>query len=180
MSDFYTEISDKITAFIKEQSIFFVATAAESSRINLSPKGTDSFRVFGPNLVGYMDFTGSGNETSAHIKHDGRVTVMLTSFTRNPLILRLYGQGRVARPGSAEFEEYIGAFPEGKGVRQIIFIDVETVQTSCGYGVPEMDLVKERPTMRRWAEKKGADAILEYQQTKNAVSIDGLDSGLND
>lgn len=160
--------------------MFFTASACATGRINLSPKGMDSFRVLGPNLCGYLDVTGSGNETSAHLKNDGRITIMFNSFTRNALILRLYGKGRVVRPHHEGFAELAAKFPELPGARQIILIDVESVQTSCGYGVPEMELKSERQTLRKWAEGKGEDGIEVYQREKNAVSIDGFDAGLMD
>ncbi|UTW58207.1 pyridoxamine 5'-phosphate oxidase family protein [Kordiimonas sp. SCSIO 12603] len=180
MADFFDHILDKHADFIAQQPMFFTATACSEGRINLSPKGMDSFRVLNANLVGYLDVTGSGNETSTHLKHDGRITIMFNSFTRNPLIYRIYGRGRVARVGSAEYQTYASEFPEIPGVRQIILIEVESVQTSCGYGVPEMEVKAERPTMVRWAESKGEEGVLAYQQEKNVVSIDGLDTGLND
>ncbi len=180
VADFFDKILDKHADFIAKQPLFFTATACNEGRINLSPKGMDSFRVLSPSLCGYMDVTGSGNETSAHLRHDGRITIMFNSFTRNALIYRIYGKGRVVRAGTEEFEKYAPQFPELIAARQIILIDVESTQTSCGWGVPEMEVTSERDTMRKWAEGKGPDGVLEYQQNKNAVSIDGLDTGLND
>lgn len=180
MAAFFEKLEDKHVAFIQRQSMFFIATAAQNSRINLSPKGLDSFRVFSSNLVGYLDLTGSGNETAAHIKADGRVTVMFNSFDRDALIMRLYGRGRVVLPTQAEYAEYRSAFPDFSGERQIILIDVECVQTSCGYGVPQMELVQERPTLEKWIEKKGIQGIKDYQRERNIVSIDGLETGLKD
>lgn len=178
MPDFHDHITDKLAGFIAEQPMFFVATATADSRINLSPKGMDTFRVLDANTVCYLDMTGSGNETAAHIKHDGRITLMFNSFARNALILRLYGRGRVARPGTPDFEAHIGRFDPQVGIRQIIFVDVETVQTSCGYGVPEMALVRPRPALSKWAENKGADGIRDYWGEKNVTSIDGLETGI--
>lgn len=178
MADFFDYITDKLKAFIEEQPVFFVATAAPGSRINLSPKGMDSFRVLSPKRVAYLDLTGSGNETAAHLKHDGRITVMFNSFSRNALILRLYGRGHIARPGSAEFEADIGRFPTFPGIRQIIFIDVDSAQTSCGYGVPEMALQRQRAAMAKWAESKGVEGVQAYWGEKNVVSIDGLETGI--
>jgi len=180
VADFFDHITDKHAEFIAAQPVFFTATAAEGARINLSPKGMDCFRVLSPDLCGYLDVTGSGNETSTHLKHDGRITLMFNSFTRNALIYRIYGKGRVARKGSDEYAKLIDQFEELPGARQIILIDVESTQTSCGYAVPEMELKAERQTLKKWAEKKGEAAILEYQATRNAVSIDGLDTGLNE
>jgi predicted pyridoxine 5'-phosphate oxidase superfamily flavin-nucleotide-binding protein len=180
MADFFDHITDKHAEFIAAQPIFFTASACATGRINLSPKGMDSFRVLGPNLCGYLDVTGSGNETSAHLKNDGRITIMFNSFTRNALILRLYGKGRVVRPHHEGYAALAAKFPELPGARQIILIDVESVQTSCGYGVPEMELKAERQTLKKWAEGKGEDGIQVYQREKNAVSIDGFDAGLMD
>ncbi|MEM8937281.1 MAG: pyridoxamine 5'-phosphate oxidase family protein [Pseudomonadota bacterium] len=179
MADFYDQLNDELTAFIGAQSMFFVATAAPSGRINLSPKGLDTFCVLDPKTCAYLDLTGSGNETAAHIKHDGRMTIMFNSFDKKPLILRLYGNGRVAGKETADFKANIDRFPETPGVRQIIFIDVETVQTSCGYAVPEMTLVKPRPVLERWATAKGPTGIVDYQRENNLTSIDGLDTGLS-
>lgn len=180
MADFFDHITEKHAEFIKEQPLFFTATAAEGARINLSPKGMDSFRVLSPTLCGYLDVTGSGNETSTHLKHDGRITIMFNSFSRNALIYRIYGKGRVVRKGTDEYADLVGNFEELPGARQIILVDVESTQTSCGYAVPEMELKSERQTLKKWAEKKGADGILQYQAEKNALSIDGMDTGLND
>lgn len=180
MADFFDHITDKQAEFVSQQPMFFTATATEGARINLSPKGMDCFRVLSPNLCGYLDVTGSGNETSAHLKHDGRITIMFNSFTRNALIYRIYGKGRVVRKGTNEYAELVGNFEELPGARQIILVDVESTQTSCGYAVPEMELKGERQTLKKWATGKGDEKIVEYQQQKNAVSIDGLDTGLND
>ncbi len=180
MAEFFDHITDKHAEFIAQQPMFFIATACAEGRINLSPKGMDCFRVLSPNLCGYMDMTGSGNETSTHIKHDGRVTIMFNSFTRQTLIYRLYGKGRVVRSGTPEFEKLKDKFPSLPGARQIILMDVESTQTSCGYAVPVMELQSERQTLVKYTENLGEDGIKEYQQKKNALSIDGLDTGLND
>lgn len=175
MAEFYDHIPDKLAAFIAEQPMFFVATATADSRVNLSPKGMDSFRVLGQNKAAYLDLTGSGNETAAHLQHDGRITVMFNSFTRSALILRLYGRGINIMPDDPEWPELAQHFPDYPGTRQIIVIDVEQVQTSCGYAVPEMELVRERPTLIKWAEKHGPDGLADYRRDNNRVSIDGLE-----
>ncbi|SDE23104.1 pyridoxamine 5'-phosphate oxidase family protein [Kordiimonas lacus] len=180
MADFFDHITDKHKAFVEDQPMFFTATACAEGRINLSPKGMDCFRVLGPKLCGYLDMTGSGNETSAHIRNDGRITLMFNSFTRNALIYRVYGRGRVVRPHHPEFAELKPHFPDLPGARQIILVDVESTQTSCGYAVPEMELVAERQTLKKFAEGRGEDGIRDYQQQKNLVSIDGFETGLND
>jgi len=181
MAEFFDHITDKHAKFVADQPMFFIATATKEGRINLSPKGMDCFRVLSPTLCGYLDLTGSGNETAAHIKHDGRVTFMFNSFTRNALIYRIYGKGRVLRAGTSGYESLKDIFPTSlPGARQIILLDVESTQTSCGYGVPEMDLKAERSTLIKSTEKLGEEGILEYQQKKNTRSIDGLDTGLNE
>jgi len=173
-------LTPKQIEFIEAQPVFFVGTAAAEGRVNVSPKGMDTLRVLDERRVLWLNLTGSGNETSAHIKHDGRVTVMFNSYSRNPLILRLYGQGRVVRPGHEDYPELAQHFRTVTGSRQIIVVDVESVQTSCGYSVPLMELKGHRDTLERYWQNKGADAALETQQNRNAESIDGFDTGLND
>ncbi len=178
MAEFFDQLSDKLIAFINEQPMFFVATAAAEGRINLSPKGMDTFRVINPTRCAYLDLTGSGNETAAHLKADGRITFMFNSFGGTPLILRLYGTGAVARPGTEAFDEHISRFPTLPGARQLIFMDIASVQTSCGFAVPEMSLVSERDTLARWADSKGPEGIADYQRDRNLKSIDGFETGL--
>ncbi len=178
MADFFDQLSPEHIAFIERQPMFFVATAASSGRINVSPKGYDTFRVIDPKTCAYLDLTGSGNETAAHLKHDGRITVMFNSFEKKPLIMRLYGHGRVAAAGSDAFAVHIGKFPEIAGVRQLIFIDIDNLQTSCGYAVPQMEMVQERPILKQGAQAKGQEGVREYQRQKNMVSIDGFETGL--
>lgn len=178
MADFFDKLEDKHIEFIREQPMFFVATAAEGARINLSPKGMDTFRVIDPSMCAYLDLTGSGNETAAHIKHDGRITFMFNSFGQLPLILRLYGQGRVAEQGSADWQHYARLFPEMHGARQLIFMDIDSVQTSCGYAVPKMEVIEERQMLTTWAERKSDAELDAYRQKNNMTSIDGLQTGL--
>ncbi len=180
MADFFDHITDKHADFIAEQPMFFTATACATGRINLSPKGNDSFRVLSPSLCGYLDMGGSGNETAAHIKNDGRLTIMFNSFTRNALIYRLYGRGKVVRPHHPGYDELREKFPDGIMARQIILLEVESTQTSCGYGVPLSDGMQHRDTLQKWVESKGEEKILEYQQKNNLVSIDGFETGLNE
>lgn len=179
MAQFFDRLNESLREFIGEQPIFFVATAPHDGRINLSPKGMDTLRCLDDSRVAYLDLTGSGNETAAHLKDDGRITVMFCSFTRRASILRLYGVGRTVPAGSAEWESLIGLFPELPGARQLIVIDIRSVQTSCGYAVPEMTFVRERQTLRKWAEGKGETGLAEYRQAKNVVSIDGLPTDLD-
>ena len=178
MARFYTELNDSHRSFIERQHIFFTATAPASGRINLSPKGMDSFRVLDNKTAGYLDLTGSGNETAAHLRENERFTLMFCSFEGDPLILRLYGQGRVIRRQDADWADRRPAFPDLPGERQIILMHIESVQTSCGYAVPLMDYRGERDTLARWAVKKGTRGLLDYWREKNCVSIDGLPTGL--
>ncbi|MBX3491487.1 MAG: pyridoxamine 5'-phosphate oxidase family protein [Parvibaculum sp.] len=181
MAKQFPSLAPEHRGFIERQHIFFTASATRDSRINLSPKGLDGFRVTGDNEVCYLDHTGSGNEAAAHLKADGRLTIMFCAFDGPPMILRLYGRGRVARKGTAEYARYLESFFEGRepaGARQIVVMDVELVQTSCGFGVPLYDYKEERPSLIRWAEAKGDEGIAGYWQEKNRVSIDGLPTGV--
>ncbi len=171
----FDRIGDDLAAFIAEQPLFFVASAPlAGGHVNLSPKGLDTLRVIDPVTVAYLDMTGSGNETSAHTAENGRLTMMFCSFGARTMILRLYGNARTVLPEDEEFARLRPRFPELPGARQIIVLDVDRVQTSCGYAVPRMDNPRQRDTLVRWAENKGPDGIDEYQQRKNVVSIDGL------
>ena len=179
MADFFTEIDDSHKKFITAQAMFFVATApSKGGRVSLSPKGLDSFRVLNPHQVAYLDITGSGNETAAHTLDNGRITVMFCSFTRNPLILRIYGKGRSIQPGDGDWPDLYRQFPAEAGARQIMLIEVESLQTSCGYGVPLYELASERDTLSRWADSKTPKELEAYRQKNNATSIDGLPTGL--
>lgn len=167
--------------FIAAQHVFFTATAAAGSHINLSPRSTDMLRVIGDNAVVYLDRTGSGNETAAHVKADGRLTIMLCAFEGPPLILRLYGQGRAIKRGSAEYAALLTEYfadTEPLGARQMMRLDFDLVKTSCGYGVPFHNYVGERPTMDKWAASKGVEGIEAYWSQKNRESMDGLPTGL--
>lgn len=170
------QITDELRTFIESQPMFFVATAPLSAegRVNVSPKGLDTFAVLSPSRVAYLDLTGSGNETAAHLLENGRITFMFTSFAGAPRILRLYGMGLVVLPDDDEWSElrlHFGAVP---GARQIIVADVDRVQTSCGFGVPLMEHRGSRDTLMRWAEAKGDAGLIAYRAQKNVVSIDGL------
>jgi hypothetical protein len=174
MAQFYESISPARAEFIRTQPVFFVATAAKEGRVNCSPKGMDTLRVLNERTVAYLDLTGSGAETSAHLLHDGRLTIMFCSFGQKPLVLRLYGRGEAVRPVDPAWAELIGHFEQIPGQRQIIVLHVESVQTSCGFAVPRMELVEPRQMLADWANKKGEAALTEYRAKKNAVSIDGL------
>jgi len=167
-------INKRIQKFISEQKIFFVATATGDSRINLSPKGMDSFRVINEKRVLWLNLTGSGNETAAHLYADGRITVMFCAFEGAPMILRLYGKGKVINPNDAEWDESVALFPKLAGTRQIIDIEIDLVQTSCGMSIPYYDFKEERLQLDDWAKGKGQDGIKEYWKDKNEQSIDGI------
>lgn len=174
------EVTAELERFIARQPLFFVASAplAPEGHVNLSPKGLDTFRVLSPRQVAYLDLTGSGNETSAHVAENGRITVMFCSFSGRPLILRLFGRGQVVLPGAPRWAELAGRFPEHPGARQIVVVDVARVQTSCGYGVPTMEEARQRDTLPRWIESKGPEALRAYRREKNVESIDGLPTPL--
>ncbi|RDH92273.1 MAG: pyridoxamine 5'-phosphate oxidase family protein [endosymbiont of Seepiophila jonesi] len=174
----YDSINDKLVDFIIRQQIFFVATAAVDGRINLSPKGMDSLRVVSPNQVVWLNLTGSGNETAAHLLESDRMTLMFCAFDADPKILRLYGQAAVHHEGSAEWDAHIGRFPGLPGARQIVVMDVDLAQTSCGFGVPLFEFQGDRDTLKEWANNKGEEGIREYWLKRNSVSLDGKPTGM--
>ena len=169
-------ISADLARWISEQPMFFVATAPSGSdgHVNLSPKGLAGLAILGPRRVAYLDLTGSGVETIAHLRDNGRITIMFCAFTGPPRICRLHGRGTVHALGSERFDALRPEFPDLPGARAVIEIDVTRVSTSCGYAVPRMDLVEERDNLTRWADHKGKDGLVEYRETTNATSIDGL------
>ena len=170
----YDHINKRIEKFIAAQKIFFVASATDQSRINLSPKGMDSFRVLNKNKVHWLNLTGSGNETAAHMSADGRITIMFCAFEGAPMILRLYGKGKVINPNDENWSAAVSNFPTLAGTRQIIEIDIEMVQTSCGMSIPYFDFKEERLQLDDWAKQKGEEGIKDYWKEKNEVSIDGI------
>ncbi len=162
-------------SFIAEQSMFFVATAPrEGGRVNVSPKGYDSFRVLGANQVCYVDLTGSGAETIAHLRDNGRITFMFCAFEGKPNVVRLYGSGRYVQPGDPEFTSLVDGFPQHSGIRAIVIADIDRSSTSCGYSVPFMDYVEDRPRLEESLAAKDDDELDRYRAEKNTVSIDGL------
>lgn len=177
MAKFYNELNQTIRDFIDRQKVFFTATAPKSGRINLSPKGMDTFRCIDDHTVAYLDLTGSGNETAAHLLDDGRITIMFCSFDKKPLILRLYGTGHMVQKSDEAWADLIQRFPEEPGVRQIMVMTVQSAQTSCGWAVPFAENQQERAQLRESAEK-GEKKMLEYRKKKNHTSIDGLPTGL--
>ena len=178
MAKFYDRITTELQTFIEAQHIFFVATAPINGRVNQSPKGMDALRVINESEIAYLDLTGSGNETAAHLLKNSRITIMLCSFTENPLILRLYGQGKPTRPRDMAWQEYLPLFPAIAGTRQIVRVKVESVQTSCGLAVPFYEFLSDRQLLKEWAEKKGEEGVYAYWQAKNQQSIDGLPTEL--
>lgn len=174
MAKFFDSLDDKLTAFIAAQKMFFVASAPGDGRVNVSPKGLDSFRILGPNKAAYLDLTGSGNETSAHLRDNGRITIMFCAFDGAPQILRLFGQGQVVTAADAAWADLSGQFPDMAGTRQIITIDFDLVQTACGMGVPLYDYVEDRRSLSDVLESWGETRVQDYQRNKNSKSIDGL------
>ncbi|MGQ0617165.1 MAG: pyridoxamine 5'-phosphate oxidase family protein [Acidimicrobiia bacterium] len=169
------ELDAEMIGWIGRQPVFFVATApSNGGHVNLSPKGYDAFRVLAPRKVAYLDLTGSGIETIAHLRENGRITIMFCAFVGPPQILRLYGAGTVYEVGTDGFASRAERFPTLAGARAVIEVDIDRISSSCGFAVPFMEVVGERPTLSEWAEKKGDDGVARYQRDKNAASIDGL------
>jgi hypothetical protein len=189
MAQVFTELDDRLIKFMARQPMFFVATApcmdasGAGGHVNVSPKGyRDTFVVLDPRTVAYLDLTGSGAETIAHVRQNGRITIMFCSFDREPKILRLQGTGRVIVPEDADWSEFAVSFPgtgPGTGMdrgshRAIIVVSIDRIADSCGYAVPRMDLIEERDLLTRWAERKSADDLVAYRVKHNSTSIDGL------
>ena len=178
MGTFYDTIEPQLVEFIGAQHMFFVATAGPRGRVNVSPKGLDSLRVLGPNRVVWLNGTGSGNETAAHVALNPRMTVMFCSVEGKPWILRLYGTARCVQPGDADWPDLVARFPPMDGARQVFDVEVDRCQTSCGFGVPLYSYEGQRTLMPSWAQHKGPDGIAAYQRKNNARSIDGFDAHL--
>jgi len=173
MGEKYLEIPERQIEFIGKQRMFFVGTATADGKINISPKGMDSLRILSPNRVLWLNVTGSGNETAAHLQSSDRMTIMFCAFEGAPLILRLYGQAKMILPSDAAWPELYGLFEPLPGARQIFDLNIDLVHTSCGFGVPLYDFVGDRSQLNAWAESKGEDGIASYWQEKNTVSLDG-------
>ena len=173
-------ITTELKEFIEKQKVFFVGTAASEGRVNISPKGTDSFRVIDQNKIVWLNLTGSGNETAAHLLKNNRMTIMFCAFEGKPMILRLYGHAQIYHQRDDKFHEYLPLFPENNGSRQIIEMDIDLVQTSCGFAVPFMDFKEERTTLNDWSKKQGREKIEEYWENKNTKSIDGFETNILD
>ena len=178
MAEQFPQLSDGLINFIEKQHIFFTGTAASNGSVNISPKGIDSLKVQSPQKIIWQNFTGSGNETAAHLLDTNRMTLMFCSFDKKPLILRLYGKATAVHPRDEDWESLIAMFPANPGTRQFYILDIDLVQTSCGFSVPFMDFVEDRKALDVWAEKKGEDGINEYWEEKNRLSLDGFETGI--
>ena len=175
MGKMHEALDDQLIRWIQRQHVFFVATApADGGRVNLSPKGLDTLRVLDERTVAYLDLTGSGVETIAHLRENGRITLMLCAFEGPPQIVRLWGRGEVTALDDPAFAEASAGFPDIVGARAVITLHVEGVQTSCGYSVPKMAFVEDRHRLEQWAGNRGAEGLAKYRAEKNAVSVDGL------
>ena len=172
----YTEIDERIQAWIGRQRMFFVATAPADPEglVNLSPKGLDSLRILGPTVIAYADTGGSGIETVAHLKDNGRITLMMCAFEGPPKIFRFYGRGEVIEPHDPEFEELLARFPKMPAARNIVRIKVGRIIDSCGYGVPVYDFRKQRESLVNYFDRQSGEDIVEYRRKNNSVSLDGL------
>jgi hypothetical protein len=176
MGKLYDGITSELAGWIGQQKIFFVATAplAAAGLLNCSPKGMDTFRILDPRTIAYLDLTGSGIETIAHLRENGRIIFMFCSFDGSPKILRLYGTGEVMTSGLPDFESLRALFRDYPGARSVIRTRLTRIADSCGYSVPNYDYTGERDGLIRWAESKGADGVIQYRREKNARSLDGL------
>lgn len=176
----FDQLTSKHIDFIKAQQMYFVASAGAEGRVNLSPKGLNSFSISDSNTVHWLNLTGSGNETAAHVLENQRMTIMFCSFTKQPLILRLFGEATMVYKDQPGWDDLVEKFPENIGSRQIFTLAIEMVQTSCGYGVPYYDFVSERDTLNKWAERKQSKlGLKKYIKDNNSLSIDGKDTGLS-
>lgn len=181
MAKQFSTLSAQHEAYIAKQHLFFTATAAPTGRVNMSPRSTSALRVLGANAIAYLDRIGSGNETAAHLRLSDRMTIMFCAVDGPPQILRLYGKGQILPKGSAAYSDLLqGAFggEEPRAARQIVRLDFDLVQTSCGYGVPLYTYEGERPSLDNWANAKTEEDLIAYQQEKNQVSMDGFPTGI--
>lgn len=178
MAQLYGSLTPELERFIQRQHVYFVGTAGREGRVNVSPKGMDSLRILSPERVAWLNLTGSGNESAAHVLENGRMTLMFCSFEKQPMILRLYGTARVVHPRDGEWEALLAQFPPMHGTRQLFVLDLDLLQTSCGFAVPFMEFAGDRPTLENWAEKKGRDGLRQYWQQKNVTSLDDRETGI--
>jgi hypothetical protein len=170
----FSQLSNSLITFIQNQKIYFVGTALAEGRVNISPKGMDSFRVISPNRVIWLNVTGSGNETAIHVSRNQRMTIMFTSFEGPPLILRLYGKAKLISTKDSEWSTLCGLLPSLPGARQIFDLEIDLIQTSCGMAVPQMTYQAEREQLNDWVSKKTSDELEDYWTSKNSISIDGF------
>ncbi len=177
MGKAYGAIDAELEAFIGRQHVFFVGTAPDSleGHLNVSPKGLDTFRILGPRTVAYLDLTGSGIETVAHLRENGRITIMFCALEGRPLIVRLYGRGRVVEPGDADWSGLIARFPEYPGARSVVVVEVQRIADSCGFAVPVYEFRGERSQLIDHAVRQGPDGLERYKARKNRASLDGLE-----
>ena len=178
MAKFYTELDEKLREFIESQKIFFVGTAPVEGRVNVSPKGMDSLRILNTGQLIWLNLTGSGNETAAHVLEQPRMTLMFCSFEGKPLILRVYGKARAIHARDEEWAEWSALFPEYPGARQIFLLDVDSAQTSCGFAVPNYQYQEDRGELVDWTEKIGDEGVKNYWKKNNQTSIDGKPTNL--
>ena len=180
MGEQFPKLDAKLREFIGQQRVFFTASAAPTARINISPRGVEAFAVLDDKTVVYLDRTGSGNETAAHLKADGRLTIMFCAFEDSAKILRLYGRGEVLRRGSEAYDDLLTSTFAGEepiGARQMIRLHIDLVKTSCGWGIPVYTYRRSRPSLDNWARFQGEDGLEAYRRKENMVSIDGLPTG---
>lgn len=178
MASFFESLDEKQKAFIEDQKMYFVASAAEEGRVNLSPKGGDSLRVLSSSKIAWLNLTGSGNETAAHLLKKNRITLMWCSFDKQPLILRVYGTAKAVHPRDEEWNELIHLFEETTGARQVYLVSIDEVQTSCGFGVPYFQFEGHRDTLTTLWKKRGQEAVEAYWEDRNTKSIDGFETGV--
>jgi pyridoxamine 5'-phosphate oxidase-like protein len=178
VSELFKELSPEHIAFINRQHVFFVGTAGAEGFINVSPKGLDSLRVIDATKIVWLNLTGSGNETAAHVRENKRMTLMLCSFEKQPLILRIYGDAKAIHPREPGWREHIDLFPAYTGARQLFELAIRLVQTSCGYAVPYYELKGERPTLSKWADNRGREGVEQYWAEHNVRSLNDKETGI--
>ena len=180
MATKYDELQSQQIEFIEKQHLFFVGSAGEAGFVNVSPKGMDSLRILSPRRLIWLNFTGSGNESAAHVLENSRMTILLCSFDQQPLILRIYGKAEVVCPKHKSWPDLLERFPCHSGARQIFDLSINLVQTSCGFAVPFYEFKSDRDTLANWAEKKGPSGIKEYWSEKNMFSLNGRETGIGE
>jgi hypothetical protein len=178
MAQRYPQLTTEHMEFVRRQEMFFIATAPQDGYVNLSPKGLDALRILDGGTVAWLNLTGSGNETAAHVLENGRMTLMFCAFSGKPLILRIYGKARAIHPRDPDWQSWLARFDGLAGARQIFVVEVELVQTSCGMGVPLYAYQGQREQLVDWAKKKGAEGLADYWDKKNQVSLDGQPTGI--